>query len=110
MFICVQRIQGKLFYTQLIDTDNNNCTLPTVGQSVNIQSVINEESGVHQIILSCTTQSKDNETTPVFAANCTNNGVWTPDPNSFNCLDSGSESDGNSVQPSDNTGIVLLLS
>ena len=108
VLIHVQRIQGKLFYTQLIDTDNNNCTLPTVGQNVTIRRIIDEESGLHQIILSCNTQTSDNGTSPVFIANCTNNGMWTPDPNGFTCLDSGSESDGNSVRPSDNTGIVLL--
>ena len=54
---------------------------------MNIRSIVDEDSGLHQIILSCNTS--DNGT---FIANCTNNGEWSPDPSTWDCPESGSGS------------------
>ena len=89
-------------------SESNNCTLPTVRQNVNIRSIIDDESGTYQVILSCNTSDNGTSISVFLTANCTNNGIWTPDPNSFTCPGSGTESDGNSVRPSDNTGIVIF--
>lgn len=67
---------------------------------MNIRSIVDEDSGLHQIILSCNTS--DNGT---FIANCTNNGEWSPDPSTWDCPESGSGS-GTESGPGTESGTV----